>query len=386
MIETIQGTPEFERRPNREIEKKYLPLFPQKLDIFREQARPIEQLYLSHPDEDFNLRLREELRDGQLVYTAALKDRGNITTDGLDRLEVETAITSEAYTHYKNHGLPFLRKLRAEPYKNVAIDWFEDGHVHLEAEHPISWVAFLDDYRLVNAHFVDMTGNHFSDNEWRAHLDYRRLNDGKEAFSISPDIDTTVIATHIRDQYLRSSTTIVTVAGRSGSGKSTKIQTIRSLLDQNGIKSTVISTDNYNRGRKWLEEHSGRVWENWDEPIVYDLELLRQDIQELQNGNTVASRSLDFATDEPMITGVVEPAPVILIEGIYARDASFDEIAHLRYEIPTPLATSVGRRILRDIKERPGFSNPASNLRYILETAEPSYQAQANRRKSPGQS
>lgn len=376
MIETLQGTPEFERQPGREVEKKYLPLFPERLDIFRERARPIEQLYLSHPVEDFSLRLREELKGGALTYTATLKDRGTITNDGLDRLEVETSITAETYAHYKGQGFPFLKKLRAEPYKNVAIDWFEDGHVHTEAEHPVSWVAFLDDYRLTGSHFVDVTGNHFTDNEWRAHLDYRRLNDGKEAFSIPTEIDPTTIAKDIRDRYLRSSTTIVTVAGRSGSGKSTAIQEIQLLLKNNGIQSIVLSTDSYNRGRKWLEARSGENWTDWDAPIVYDLEAMQKDIRTLCEGQPVDKRQYNFELEEPASDGLINPAPVILIEGIYARDASLDHIADCRYEIPTALATCVGRRILRDLQERPGFADPASNLRYTLETAEPRYQKQ----------
>lgn len=253
------------------------------------------------------------------------------------------------------------------------IDWFEDGHVHAEAEHPISWTAFLDDNRLASSHFVDMTGDHRTDNEWRAHFDYRRLHDGNEALTIPPEIESNSIARVIYEQHLRSSTTIVTVAGRSGSGKSTKIQEIRSLLSQNGIQSIVLSTDNYNRGRTWLEAESGHAWTNWDAPIVYDLELLRADLQQLSSGNDISQRFIDFETEEPVIGGVFEPAPVILVEGIYAHDASFDQVAQLRYEISTPLATCVGRRLLRDMSERPGFADPSYNLRYMLEVAEPSY-------------
>lgn len=378
MIETLQASGEFERKPEREVEKKYLPLFTEKMDVFREQAQPIEQLYLSHPDEEFSLRLRERLENGQLVYSAALKDRGVMTPDGLDRFEVETHISPETYSYYKDLGFPALKKLRSEPYKNVVIDWFEDGHVQTEAEHPISWTGFLEQHRLRAKDFVDMTGDHFSDNEWRAHLDFRRLNNGEEPFVLPPDFDSLDVANQIRKQRFDSSPTVVTVAGRSGSGKSTKIQEVRSLLTKNGIQSIILSTDNYNRGRTWLENYSGQAWTNWDLPIVYDLDLLQADLQKLRAGSDIPQRYLDFTTEEPVVGGVFRPAPVILVEGIYANDVSFDDIAKLRYKILTPLATCLGRRILRDMDERPGFADAAHNLRYMLEVGEPAYRASAS--------
>lgn len=378
MIETLQGTPEFERKPNREVEKKYLPLFPQKLDIFREQAQPIEQLYLSHPNEEYSLRLRQAIKSDQLVYSATLKDHGVVTEDGLDRLEIETPISANAYEYYKNLGFPILKKLRAEPYKNVVIDWFEDEHVHVEAEHPISWTGFLEQHRLRSRDFLDMTGDRFGDNEWRAHLDFRRHNNGEEPFVLPPDFDSHAITNQIKKEHRNSPMTVVTVGGRSGSGKSTKIQEVRSLLTQSGIQSIILSTDDYNRGRTWLENYSGHTWSNWELPIVYDLELLQADLQQLRAGNDIPQRYIDFATEEPAVSGVYKPAPVILIEGIYANDASFAHIAQLRYKILTPLATCLGRRILRDINERPGFADASHNLRYMLEVGEPAYRAHAS--------
>lgn len=375
MIETLQAGDEFERKPHREIEKKYVPLFPETLNRFRADAVPIEQLYLSHPFEPFSLRLRETFRDSKPVYSATLKDRGQLTADGIDRLEIETEISEEAYLYYKNLGFPTLRKLRAEPYKNIVIDWFEDNHVQIEAEHPMSMTGFVDQHRLVAKHFSDHTGDKFVDNEWRAHEGFRRGHNGDEALSPPPEFDPERVAEQIW-RRVQAGECIVTIAGRSGSGKSTAIAEIRSLLTQNGVRSIVLSTDNYNRGRTWLENYSGKKWDNWDAPIVYDLELLQADLRQLMSGEDIPQRCLNFETEEPIIGGVFKPAPVILVEGIYANHPSFAQVAELRYEISTPLATCVGRRLLRDVKERPGFADPSYNLRYILEVAEPSYKRQ----------
>lgn len=376
MVETLQSTPEFEQNPNREREKKYLPLFPESLERFRPQAVPIEQIYLSHPDELFTLRLRETIQDGELVYSATLKDVGQMTEHGLDRLEIETGISPETYAYYRQENIPTIRKMRAEPYRNIVIDWFEDGHVQVESEHPISWISFLEQHRLMEQTFVDTTGDRQSDNEWRAHLTYRKLHNGEEAFQILPDIDAPHIAKDLLTRNSNYYQTIATIVGRSGSGKSTLIREVQSILHQNGGQSIVLSTDDYHRGKTWLENYKGGPWTEWDAPIVYDLEALQKDIETLQQGKTITRRQFDFQTEEPIVTGLIDPAPFILIEGIYAGDISFDKLADLRYELPTPLATCIGRRLLRDLSERPQFADPEKSLRYILEQAEPAYRNQ----------
>jgi uridine kinase len=377
MIETIASSGEFERKPHREVETKYLPLFPESLDQFRPHATPIEQLYLSHPNEAFSLRLRETLQNGELVYSAALKDNGRSTDNGLDRMEVETPISANTYAYYKQMELPSLKKLRAEPFKNIVIDWFEDGHVHTESEHPISWAAFLEQQGFSNKDFVDITSDSYADNEWRAHIAYRKQHEGHEAFSPEPDLDVGEIARTLWSSSMRKYQTIATIAGRSGSGKTTLINEVQARLRERGASSVILSTDDYHRGKTWLEQYKGGPWTDWDAPIVYDLEALKRDLEVLREGKSVVKRQFDFHTEEPVPTGFIDPAPIILIEGIYARDPSLNEITDIRYELPTPLATCIGRRLLRDLCERPQFAEPGKSLRYILEQAEPAYRNQA---------
>lgn len=378
VTELLSAAGEFERPPIREVERKYLPLFPEQLNKFRLEAMPIEQLYLSHPSEPFSLRLRETLRGGELVYTATLKDRGQNTSEGLDRLEVETVVDSKTYEYYKQLEHVPIKKLRSEPSNDIAIDWYEDGHVHIESEHPSAIETLGVTRDIPQQHLIDITGEKIADNEWRAHIDYRRLHDGAEALVPAPELHPSTIASRIEYHLGRREITIATIAGRSGSGKSTVVAEIQAQLRQRGIDSTVLSSDDYHRGKTWLESYKGGTWTEWDAPIVYDLPALHQDIETLRSGRTIVKREFDFSSEEPVRTGIVEVAPVILIEGIYARDASFESIADLRFDIPTPLATCVGRRLLRDLKERPQFAEPEKSLRYILEQAEPAWRAQLN--------
>lgn len=374
MSKIFELSNKFERLLPREVEKKYLPLLPEKLDIFRTSAIPIAQAYLSHPDEEFSLRLREITMPGQQMYEATLKNRGSLTADGLDRLEIVTPIAAETYRYYVGAGVPVLHKLRAEPWPDVAIDWF-DGHVHVESEHPVSWANFMQQHRLEHD-FIEVTGDRVADNEWRAHMAYRRASSGEEAFPAPSEFDVDAAVRDIWQQHRTAPQIIATIAGRSGSGKSTIIRELQTQLSEQGLPSIVLSTDDYHRGKTWLEQYKGGEWTDWDAPIVYDIEALQADLVRLGQGTPIAQKRFDFATQEPVSDGVIGPAPVVLVEGIYARHASFDAMAQLRYELPTPLATCVGRRLLRDSAERPQFADLGRSLRYVLENAEPAYRAQ----------
>lgn len=378
MIETLVASGEFEQPSHREVEQKFLPIFPEQLSPYRESAYPIEQIYLSHPDEDFNLRLRETFIGGELRYTATIKDRGTLTEDGLDRLEVETTISPEAYAFYKSSGAPLLRKLRANPHKNIAIDFFEDGHIHVESENPLSWRAFSEHYG-ITGNFVDMTGDRMLDNEWRAHFAYRRDNHGKEALTPKPDLDVEAASQTILEHYYKSPFTLVEVSGRSGSGKSTRVKQIKERLEAIGVKCDIVSTDDYHRGASWLQQHNGgEPWTHWDDAIVYDTAALAQDIESLRNGQAVPRRWIDFSVAEPAYDGMREPAPILIVEGIYTKSPDLASLYQLRFDVPTGTATSIGRRLLRDIKERPQFADPEASLRYMLEEAEIAWRKQHN--------
>ena len=167
-IESLIHTPEFEGRLPVETERKFMAIFPEKLTDLRKEAEPIEQFYLSHPDEPFSLRLRSTLnRDtGELQYEATLKDNGIQSNDGLRRLEVTTEISPELYEYYRNNETPIIRKLRAEPLPGVVIDFFEnDGLVQAELEDDGPLQEFIDQFGNT---FMEVTGGATATSEWQA--------------------------------------------------------------------------------------------------------------------------------------------------------------------------------------------------------------------------
>lgn len=375
-VETLVISPEFERKPNRETERTYLPVFPEVLEQeYRERATPVEQFYLSHPDEEFSLRLREDFDEkGMACYTATLKDRGQLHENGLKRLEIEAEITPELYDYYRSPDCPMIRKLRAYANRHVSIDFFEDGSVHAEAEDPIAWTAFAD---TAHTDFVDVTGDKQVRSEWKAHLAFRRER-GYEALQPQADLSVSTIVQDILATRCPENVHFVQIGGRSGSGKSTIVRNLRKQLSEYGLSSEVISTDDYHRGEKWLSEYSGgEQWCDWDDPIVYDTEHMADDLARLASGERIAKREVDFTgIVESKIVGEIRPVDVLIIEGIYAGSPDLALFADNKYEMPTPLATCIGRRLRRDLLERPEFADATKSLRYMLEYAEPRYRAQ----------
>lgn len=359
----------FEQINHHEIERKYSPIDTESLQQFREQSRPIEQFYLSQPKEPFSLRFREELnKNGELVYTATLKDRGSISPSGLDRLEIETYISADLYNYYKSPELPCIKKLRTDIGDGIVIDYYEDGHVQVESEASNSWAQFCE---YVNCDLIDITEEELSNNELRANQLLQ-----KPEICI-PELDAANIVKEILEKLKDSKNIIVRICGRSGSGKSTVSRQVQQMLTALSITSDIISTDDYNRGASWLRSfNSGQNWSQWDHPIVYDTESMAADMQKLIQNQAILRRTFDFVTQEPVFSEIIPPVSVIIAEGIYALSPDFDSLNSLLYEVPTPLATCVGRRLLRDIKERPTFTNPGANLKYVLEKAEPMYREQ----------
>lgn len=391
---TIVGSYEFDKNPEREprrieVEQKLQPIYPEHFDAYREASYPIEQLYLSHPDEPYSLRLREIVHGGEVAYSAAIKNRGSKTKSGLQRMEISTSISEETYRFFRaNPAFPVLRKLRTDIVPGVTIDWFEDDATPVIEVEDVdtnlnAWRFLRDNKRQL----ADVTGDLVSDNERRAHLSYRRAHDGSASLELAPQTTADEIVADILEQFRHSPSVVATIAGRSGSGKSTLVRDVQERLSRVRPKTPVaiFSTDDYHRGKTWLETTYGAPWQNWDAPVVYDVHSLALDLYEFRQGKAVESRRFDFASQEPVCTGLVEPASIILVEGIYAASPVLAPLRNLGYQVPTNLATCIGRRLERDLRDgrtNTSLGTPEEILRYQLEVAEPAYQAQFSAREA----
>lgn len=161
---------------------------------------------------------------------------------------------------------------------------------------------------------------------------------------------------------------VIGVAGGSGSGKST---VTRQVLESIGPKmASVVYQDDYYCDQSHLSPEVRRKT-NYDHPQAFDWPLMVQHVQALCRGETIAMPRYDFTQDNRSSeTTAVEPAPVIVIEGLFALyDADLRGMMSLKIYVDTAADVRFIRRLQRDMSER-GRSSESVISQY-LETVRP---------------
>ena len=384
--EQIFDRPESQERLRQEVERKLLPLDPDLFEPYKQLAVPIEQIYLNQPDEDYTLRVRASSTPDGEHYTATLKNKGVMTPYGLSRLEIETPISHETYLRYANNpAYPRIRQLRAELTSGVTIDWIEGMPLPLiEVENSGALSSAADFYEDYQSALIDVTGDPTYDKSTIAFSQFEGSFEPIQELSAENIVDEMVAQLRTGKEQV-----VIGISGMSGSGKTTLANEVElNLMNRFGESRTVaarLSTDDYHRGKTWLEATYGSPWTNWDAPEVYDTERLACDIKSLLAGNSIDKKYFDFEREETVTDGTLTPAPFVIVEGIFAGSPHLKRIRDLHFNLPTPIATTVGRDLLRLLhSDRPNNSigSPEARLRYQLETAIPTYQSQERPRRN----
>ncbi len=144
---------------------------------------------------------------------------------------------------------------------------------------------------------------------------------------------------------------VVGVAGGTGSGKTT---VTRQILNRVGTEHiTYIAHDAYYRDLSHLRERL-RAQINFDHPDALETELLIEHLKELRAGQPVAMPVYDFSTHtRTEQTRQVEPAPVIIVEGILVFvESELRELFDVKIYIDTDADVRFIRRLRRDLEER----------------------------------
>lgn len=146
-------------------------------------------------------------------------------------------------------------------------------------------------------------------------------------------------------------TMVVGIAGGTGSGKTTLADLILEKVGRDRI--AYLPHDAYYREQKdrSLEERS-RV--NYDHPDSLETELMIEHLHQLKAGRAVRMPVYDFTKhnrkDE---TVLVEPRPVILVEGILIFvEKELRELFDMKIYVDTDADIRFIRRLTRDIEER----------------------------------
>lgn len=143
---------------------------------------------------------------------------------------------------------------------------------------------------------------------------------------------------------------LIGICGASGSGKTTLAEELCKAV---GASSALINQDAYYLDHPDLTfEERTRL--NYDEPYIFDHDLLYNDVRLLMAGQRVQRKAYDFAAHRrAKSTEVIEPADVLIVEGIHAFfDERLNDLMFLKLYINVEPDICLLRRINRDILER----------------------------------
>ena len=145
-------------------------------------------------------------------------------------------------------------------------------------------------------------------------------------------------------------TTIIGIAGGTGSGKSTFTNRLKAYF---GDRITVMYHDNYYRPHDDLPfEERQKI--NYDHPDSLETDLLIEHLKALREGKAIDCPTYDFAhhTRAKKIVRV-EPSRVIIVEGILIlQDPRLRALFDIKIFVEADADERILRRVTRDIKER----------------------------------
>lgn len=162
----------------------------------------------------------------------------------------------------------------------------------------------------------------------------------------------------------RAEKPIVLISGPSGSGKTTSAMRVAEALKQKGCGAHVVSMDNYFLPlKKDKELHGDKI--DFESPERLDMELFREHLEKLRNGEEIDIPGFDFAKQDriPGMKLKRDPDDLVIIEGIHALNplvtGESDDYTHRIYvsvrtriqlgdELLHPSKIRLMRRLMRD--------------------------------------
>ena len=161
---------------------------------------------------------------------------------------------------------------------------------------------------------------------------------------------------------------VIGVAGGSGSGKSTVTREVLASIGPDMV--AVVMQDDYYCDQTHLSPEARRKT-NYDHPQAFDWSLMVQHVQALLRGESIEMPTYDFAKDNRASqTITVKPAPVIVIEGLFALfDAELCKMMSLKIFVDTAADVRFIRRLQRDMAER--GRSAESVINQYMETVRP---------------
>ncbi len=141
------------------------------------------------------------------------------------------------------------------------------------------------------------------------------------------------------------------IAGGSASGKTSLARSLARALPRQG--HVLVEQDAYYLPLSHLTVEE-RAQVNFDHPEAFDWPLLRHQIAELLAGRAVQAPVYDYTIHDRSPSPLhLEPAPLILLEGILAfHDPELRGLMDIKVFVDTPSDLRLLRRVQRDTLER----------------------------------
>ena len=146
-------------------------------------------------------------------------------------------------------------------------------------------------------------------------------------------------------------TTVIGVAGGTGSGKSTLVRKLQEAFAEKDV--VTLSHDFYYKPHNdiLLEE---RRKLNYDHPQSFDTDMMVMHVEMLKNGIPVERPVYSFVDHTRLQQTIpVVPAKVLIVEGILIFDSkALRDLMDIKVFVDTDADLRLARRILRDVAER----------------------------------
>lgn len=145
-------------------------------------------------------------------------------------------------------------------------------------------------------------------------------------------------------------TTIIGIAGGTGSGKSTFTNRLK---DYFGDRVTVIYHDDYYKAHDEIPFEE-RQYINYDHPDSLETDLLVAHLEALREGKSIECPVYDFTRHtRSHRTKIIEPSQVIIVEGILIfQDERLRNLFDIKIFVEADADERILRRVLRDMNER----------------------------------
>ncbi|WP_105992644.1 uridine kinase [Staphylococcus simulans] len=146
-------------------------------------------------------------------------------------------------------------------------------------------------------------------------------------------------------------TTIIGIAGGSGSGKTSVTNEILHNLEGHSV--ALIAQDYYYKDQSHLTFEE-RLKTNYDHPFAFDNDLLIQNLIDLRNGIPVEVPTYDYVNHTRSAETITfQPKDVIIVEGIFAlENKTLRDLMDVKIYVDTDADLRILRRLMRDTKER----------------------------------